>query len=90
MVDDGARVLLSVLFELLLEFVDEDGETACSVSGRSNNEDGLVAGWPETSRRGKQEWRQCRARKQARLGNGHRGRVSLFIAQWNTTVIPTD
>jgi hypothetical protein len=25
MVDDGARVLLSVFFELLLEVVDEDG-----------------------------------------------------------------
>jgi hypothetical protein len=49
MVDAGAGVLLSVFFELLLEDVDEDGETNCSVSGRSNNGDGLVAGWPKTS-----------------------------------------
>jgi sulfopyruvate decarboxylase TPP-binding subunit len=47
MVDAGAGVLLSVFFELLLEVVDEDGETACSVSGRSNNGGGLVAGWPK-------------------------------------------
>jgi hypothetical protein len=46
MVDDGARVLLSVFFELLLEVVDEDGQTACLVSGRSNGRDGLVAGRP--------------------------------------------
>jgi hypothetical protein len=44
MVDDGARVLLSIFFELLLEVVDEDGETACSASGRSNDRDGLVTG----------------------------------------------
>jgi hypothetical protein len=42
MVDDGAGVLLSVFFELLLEVVDEDGETTCSMHGRSNNGDGLV------------------------------------------------
>jgi hypothetical protein len=30
MVNDGARVLLSVFFKLLLEVVNEDGETACS------------------------------------------------------------
>jgi hypothetical protein len=30
-----AGVLLSVFFELLLEVVDEDGETACSASGRA-------------------------------------------------------
>jgi hypothetical protein len=52
MVNAGAGVLLSVFFELLLEVVDEDGETPCSVSGRSNNGDELVAGWPKTSRRG--------------------------------------
>jgi hypothetical protein len=37
MADDGAGVLLSVFFELPLEVVDEDGGTACSVSGRSNS-----------------------------------------------------
>jgi hypothetical protein len=37
--------------------------------GQSNGRDGLVAGWPKTNRREKQEWRHCRARKQARLGN---------------------
>jgi hypothetical protein len=40
MVDDGAGVLLSVFFGLLLEVVDEDGEAVCSVRGRSNNGDG--------------------------------------------------
>jgi hypothetical protein len=45
-----------------MEVVDEDGKTACSASGRSNGRDGLVAGWTKTSRRGKQEWRHCRAR----------------------------
>jgi hypothetical protein len=30
-----------------------------------------VAGWPKTSRRGKQERWHCRARKQVRLGNGN-------------------
>jgi hypothetical protein len=45
--------------ELLMEVVDEDGETACLASGRSNGRDGLVAGWPKTSRRGKQERRHC-------------------------------
>jgi hypothetical protein len=54
-----AGVLLSVFFELLLEVVDEDGETACSASGRSNGRNGIVAGWPKTSQRGKQEWRRC-------------------------------
>jgi hypothetical protein len=44
MVDDGARVLLPIFFELLLEVVDEDGDTACSVSGRSNGKDRLVVG----------------------------------------------
>jgi hypothetical protein len=44
MVDDAAGVILSVFFELLLEVVDEGGETACSMSGRSNNGDGLVEG----------------------------------------------
>jgi hypothetical protein len=44
MVDDGAGVLLSVFFELLLEVVDEDGETACSLHGQSNVRDGLMAG----------------------------------------------
>jgi hypothetical protein len=47
MVDDGDGVLLSVFFELLLEVVDEDGETVCSLRGRSNNGGGLVAGWPK-------------------------------------------
>jgi hypothetical protein len=32
--------------------------------------DGLVTDWPKSSRRGKQERRYYRARKQARLGNG--------------------
>jgi hypothetical protein len=40
MVDDGAGVLLSVFFELLLEVVDEDGETACSMRGQSTAEMG--------------------------------------------------
>jgi hypothetical protein len=31
-------------FELLLEVVDEDSETACSMRGRSNGRDGLVVG----------------------------------------------
>jgi hypothetical protein len=44
MVDDAAGVLLSVFFELLLEVVGEDGETTCSMSGRSNDSDGLVVG----------------------------------------------
>jgi hypothetical protein len=35
-----AGVLLSVFFELLLEVVDEDGETACSASGRATVEMG--------------------------------------------------
>jgi hypothetical protein len=35
---------------LLLEVVVEDGETTCSASRRSNGRDGLVAGWPKTSR----------------------------------------
>jgi hypothetical protein len=30
MVDDGAGVLLSVFFELLLEVANEDDETTCS------------------------------------------------------------
>jgi hypothetical protein len=47
MVDDGVGILPSVFFELLLEVVDEDGETACSASGRSNNKAGLAVGWPE-------------------------------------------
>jgi hypothetical protein len=44
MVDDAAGVLLSVFFELLLEVVGEHGETACLMSGRSNDSDGLVVG----------------------------------------------
>jgi hypothetical protein len=44
MVDDGAGVLLSVFFKLLLEVVDEGGEAACSLRGRSKDGDGLVAG----------------------------------------------
>jgi hypothetical protein len=47
MVGDAAGVLLSVFFQLLLEVVDEDGETAFLASGRSNSRDGLVAGWPK-------------------------------------------
>jgi hypothetical protein len=43
MVDDGAGVLLSIFFELLLEVVDEDGETACSIREQGNGRDGLVA-----------------------------------------------
>jgi hypothetical protein len=31
-----------------VKVVDEDGEAACSASGRSNDRDGLVAGWPKT------------------------------------------
>jgi hypothetical protein len=42
-----AEVLLSVFFELPLEVIEEDGEIACSASGRSNSRDGLVAGWPK-------------------------------------------
>jgi hypothetical protein len=66
-----AEVLLSVFFELLLEVVDEDGEAACSASGWSNGRDGLVAARPNLAEGEKQERRQCRARKQARLGNGN-------------------
>jgi hypothetical protein len=40
MVDDAAGVLLSVLFNLLLEVVDEDGEVACSMSGEATTEMG--------------------------------------------------
>jgi hypothetical protein len=61
------EVFLSVFFELLLEVADEVNETVCSASGQSNGRDGLAAGWPKTSRRGKQEWRRCRARKQRDL-----------------------
>jgi hypothetical protein len=90
MVDDGAGVLLSVFFELLLEVVDEDGETDFLVSGRSNNGDGLVAGWPElvggktraaalSSPKAGETWQwQCRVR------------ASLLYLKGNKTVIPTD
>jgi hypothetical protein len=54
-----------------MEVVDEDGETACSASGQSNGRDELVAGWPKTSRGGKEERRHCRARNLARLGNSN-------------------
>jgi hypothetical protein len=43
-VNDAAGALLSVFFELLLEVVDDDGGTTCSMRGRSNNGDGLVVG----------------------------------------------
>jgi hypothetical protein len=87
MVDTGAGVLLSVFFELLLEVVDEDSETACSVSGRSNDRDGLVAGWPKTSRRGKTRAVTLSSSKADEIWQWqHRGRVSLFIAQGNATV----
>jgi hypothetical protein len=43
MVDDATRALL-LIFELLLEVVDEDGDTACSMRGRRNGRDGLVVG----------------------------------------------
>jgi hypothetical protein len=39
--------------KLLLEVVGEDGESACSMSGKSNDRDGLVAGWPKTRQRGR-------------------------------------
>jgi hypothetical protein len=39
-----AEVLLSIFFELLLEVVNEDGETTCSMRGQSNGRDGLMAG----------------------------------------------
>jgi hypothetical protein len=39
--------------KLPLEVVGEDGESACSMSGRSNDGEGLVAWWPKTSRRDK-------------------------------------
>jgi hypothetical protein len=91
MVDDAAGVLLSVFFELLLEVVDEDGETTCSASGRSNGRDGLVAGWPKTSWRGKQERRHCRARRQTRIGNGNTaGGFPFLYLNGNATVIPID
>jgi hypothetical protein len=91
MVGDAAGVLLSVFFQLLLEVVEEDGKTTCSASGWSNGRDGLVAGWPKTSRRGKQEWWRCRARKQARLGNGNTaGGFPFLYLNGNATVIPTD
>jgi hypothetical protein len=44
MVDDAAGALLSVFFELLLEVVDEDGDTTCSMRGRRDGRDGLVVG----------------------------------------------
>jgi hypothetical protein len=44
MVGDGAGVLLSVFFEILLEVIDEDVEAACSPSGWSNGRDWLVEG----------------------------------------------
>jgi hypothetical protein len=44
MVDDGAGVLLSIFFELPLEVVDEDDETACSIREQGNDRDGLVVG----------------------------------------------
>jgi hypothetical protein len=51
MVGDGAGVLLSVFFELLLEVIDEDGEAACSMRGRSNDKDWASGGLKKTSRR---------------------------------------
>jgi hypothetical protein len=83
-------ILLSVFFELLLEVVDEDGESVCSVSGRSNSGDGLVAGWPKTSRRGSKSGGTVELENSETWQWQHRGRVSLFIAQWNATVSPTD
>jgi hypothetical protein len=91
MVGDAARVLLSSSSELLLEVVDEDGETACSMSGRSNGRNGLVAGWPKTSQRGKTRVAALSSSKAGETWQWqHRRRVSLFIAQRNATVIPID
>jgi hypothetical protein len=64
---------------LLLEVVDEDGETACLMSGRSNNGDGLVECWPKLAGEEKQERRHCRARKQARLSNGNNAEGFPFL-----------
>jgi hypothetical protein len=86
-----AEFLLSVFFELLLEVVDEDGETACSVSGRSDNGDGLVAGWPKLAERKTKsgDTAELESRRETWQWQ-HRGRVSLFIAERYATVIPTD
>jgi hypothetical protein len=68
-------------FELLLEVVDKDDETACSASGRSNSRAGLVAGWPKTSRRGKRAATLSSSKTGETWQWQHRGRVSLFIPQ---------
>jgi hypothetical protein len=38
--------------ELLLEVVNEDGRTTRSTRSEANDRDGLMVGWPKTSRRG--------------------------------------
>jgi hypothetical protein len=84
-------VLLSIFFRASFGGCRRRRRTACLGSGRSNDRDGLVAGWTKTSRRGKQEWRHCRARKQARLGYGNTAGVFPFLyLNGNATVIPTD
>jgi hypothetical protein len=83
--------LLSVFFRAASGGCRRRRRTTCSGSGRSNDRDGLVAGWPKTSRRGRQEWRHYRARKQARLGNGNTERGFPFLyLNGNAMVIPTD
>jgi hypothetical protein len=90
MVDDGVGVLPSVFFELLREIVRK---TATSFLGEwaEQRQRWTSSGLAKTSQREKQEWRHCRARRQARLGNGNSAEgFLLYIAQRNATVIPTD
>jgi hypothetical protein len=76
--------------KLPLEAIDEDGESACSMSGRSNDGEGLVVGWPKNKPEG-QEWRHCRARDLVRLGNSNTaGGFPFLYPNRNATVIPTD
>jgi hypothetical protein len=89
MVDDGARVLLLVFFQLLLEVVDEDGKTACPVSEQSNNGIGLVAGWPKLAGGENKSGDTDNFESRRDLAMATRRRVSLFIAQRSATVIPT-
>jgi hypothetical protein len=85
MVDDGVGVLLSIFFELLLEDVNEDGETACSARAEQQLRR-LVAGWPKTSRRGSKSGGTVELENSETWQWQHRGRVSLFIAHRSATV----
>jgi hypothetical protein len=61
-------------FELLLDIVDEDGETACSARNRTNVRDGLGVGWPKTS------WRETKSDGDVELGR-IRGLVSVVLGK---------